>query len=237
MKTSPSIHLIATVLTGCVLSSCVYDSNPVPEMPYSPKRPAPLPPKLQTGAVQTANPGNLWAPGMTPYQAPALSPMPAYVPVAPTAVRPVAAPVAPVVRPAVPVIRPVVRPVTPVAPKVITPVAPKPVLPAPTSSHITQPSTPAIAAPTAMQAPVVSTVTPPAPTSSSPAPTTPTDPKLITNTGPIPVATRVEGDPIRVYNPLDPTKTIRIIDPKTGKVHPSGKVLKVKNTNFKFIVP
>ena len=85
-----------------------------------------------------------------------------------------------------------------------------------------------------MQPPVVSTVTPPTPSGAT---TTPTDPKLITNTGPIPVATRVEGDPIRVYNPLDPTKTIRIIDPKTGKVHPSGKVLKVKGTNFKFIVP
>ncbi len=85
-----------------------------------------------------------------------------------------------------------------------------------------------------MQPPVVTTVTPPAPNDGA---NTPTDPKLITNTGPIPVATKVEGDPIRVYNPLDPTKTIRIIDPKTGKVHPSGKVLKVKGTNFKFIVP
>ncbi len=85
-----------------------------------------------------------------------------------------------------------------------------------------------------MQPPTVSQVTPPAAGGQA---STPTDPKLITNTGPIPVAMRVEGDPIRVYNPLDTTKTIRIIDPKTGKVHPSGKVLKVKGTNFKFIVP
>lgn len=85
---------------------------------------------------------------------------------------------------------------------------------------------------------VVTTVTPPA---SEPAPegaaNAATDPRLITNTGPIPVATRVEGDPIRVYNPLDPTKTIRIIDPSTGQVYPSGKVLRVRGTNFRFIVP
>lgn len=58
----------------------------------------------------------------------------------------------------------------------------------------------------------------------------------ITNTGPIPVATRVPGDPTRVYNPLNPSKTIRVVD-KDGKPYPSGKKLKVRGTNFMFYVP
>ena len=58
----------------------------------------------------------------------------------------------------------------------------------------------------------------------------------ITNTGPIPVATRVPGDPTRVYNPLNPSKTIRVVD-KDGKPYPSGKKLKVRGTNFMFFVP
>ena len=157
MKNTIQFTTIATAAMGCVLSSCVYHSNPVPEMPYNPRqRPVVQQPVVQQPIAQQA-----------PY-APA----------------------------------------------------------APWTPAVQQPTV----ATTAVQPPVVSTVTPP---SSS----TPTDPKLITNTGPIPVAMRVEGDPIRVYNPLDTTKTIRIIDPKTGKVHPSGKVLKVKGTNFKFIVP
>lgn len=64
-----------------------------------------------------------------------------------------------------------------------------------------------------------------------------TDPKSITNQGPIPVATRVEGDPTRVYNPLDPSKTIRVIDPRTGQPYPSGHELKVRGTNYHFYVP
>lgn len=50
------------------------------------------------------------------------------------------------------------------------------------------------------------------------------------------MATRVEGDPTRVYNPLDPSLTIRVTD-KNGKPYPSGKKLKVRGTNFLFIVP
>lgn len=63
-----------------------------------------------------------------------------------------------------------------------------------------------------------------------------TDMSQITNTGPIPVATRVPGDPTRVYNPLNPSKTIRVVD-KNGKPYPSGKELKVRGTNFHFYVP
>ncbi len=76
----------------------------------------------------------------------------------------------------------------------------------------------------------------PKPTASPTPASQPTDLKKITNDGPIPVATRVEGDPTRVYNPLDPSKTIRIID-KNGNVFPSGKKLKVRGTNYHFYVP
>lgn len=210
MKNTIQFTTIATAAMGCVLSSCVYHSNPVPEMPYNPRRQ----PVVQQPVVQPVAQQNPYAPAGTWTPAVQQPAVPGYTAVlTPT---------------------PQVRPTAPVAP-----VVHQPVTPPTTSPYVTQPSTPKTitqptVATTAVQPPVVSTVTPPP--SSTPM-STPTDPKLITNTGPIPVATRVEGDPIRVYNPLDPTKTIRIIDPKTGKVHPSGKVLKVKGTNFKFIVP
>lgn len=98
-----------------------------------------------------------------------------------------------------------------------------------------QPATPAApAAAPASAAPAAPAVTAPAP--AAPALSTAVDKSQITNTGPIPVATRVEGDPTRVYNPLDPSKTIRVID-KNGKPYPSGKELKVRGTNFHFYVP
>ena len=79
---------------------------------------------------------------------------------------------------------------------------------------------------------VVTPTTPPASPSTSAA-----DLKNITNNGPIPTAARVEGDPTRVWNPLDPSKKIRIINPKTNQPYPSGKKLKVRGTNFQFYVP
>ncbi len=86
---------------------------------------------------------------------------------------------------------------------------------------------------------MVSLATPPPTETPAPAANTApaTDPKLITNTGPIPTAARVEGDPTRVWNPLDPSKKIRIINPKTNQPYPSGKKLKVRGTNFQFYVP
>ena len=56
----------------------------------------------------------------------------------------------------------------------------------------------------------------------------------------IPVATRVPGDPMRVWNPLDPSKKIRIVNPKTNQPFESGRRLKVRakdGTDFFFIVP
>ena len=59
----------------------------------------------------------------------------------------------------------------------------------------------------------------------------------ITNeNGYIPYAVRVPGDPTRVYNPLAPQKTIRILD-KNGNPYPKDTQLKVKGTNFKFKIP
>ena len=215
MMSSATKHLPLLVSGACLFSSCVYDSNPVPEMPYTPRRQAVVQPVLQPAVQQPVVAPGAWNPTLQP------------------TVQPQPTTYAPGVSPALP---PAVN-VRPVAtPQVVPAVAPA-VAPA-TSTHVTQPFTPPVLtpAPAAMQPPTVTNVTPPTPSTAGQA-STPTDPKLITNTGPIPVAMRVEGDPIRVYNPLDTTKTIRIIDPKTGKVYPSGKVLKVKGTNFKFIVP
>ena len=75
------------------------------------------------------------------------------------------------------------------------------------------------------------------PATPAPAPAPAKDLQSITNTGPIPTAMPVEGDPTRVWNPLDPKKTIRIINPKTNQPYPSGKKLKVRNTNYFFYVP
>ncbi len=206
MNTSLQLSTIVTVLMGCAFSSCVYRSNPVPEMPYYPRRQPVVQPTLPT------------------VQAPA-----ATTPARPARPKPATTP-----RPAAPA-----TPARTNSTHITQPVAP---LPAPTAAPtipVAAATPPSVTPPPATVTPtVVTTVTPPA---SEPAPegaaNAATDPRLITNTGPIPVATRVEGDPIRVYNPLDPTKTIRIIDPSTGQVYPSGKVLRVRGTNFRFIVP
>ena len=111
------------------------------------------------------------------------------------------------------------KPVAPGTMKLTTP-APEPkVTPAPVKKveSVLEPATPKPASPAAE-------------------PAKPTDLSQITNTGPIPVAMRVPGDPTRVYNPLNPNKTIRVVD-KDGKPFPSGKKLKVRGTNFMFYVP
>ncbi len=218
MNTSLQLSTIVTVLMGCAFSSCVYRSTPVPEMPYYPRRQPvvqPTLPTVQTPAVTTpARPATPAAPART---TPATTPRPAPLTTPATPATPPRTNSTHITQPVAPLPAPTAAPTIPVA--------------AATPPSVTPP--PAVVTPT-----VVTTVTPPA---SSPAPegaaNAATDPRLITNTGPIPVATRVEGDPIRVYNPLDPTKTIRIIDPSTGQVYPSGKVLRVRGTNFRFIVP
>lgn len=147
-----------------------------------------------------------------------------------------------------------------------TPVATPPPTPKPGNTRITQ-TTPAQPTPVAPPKPTPAkqttattakpTVTPTTATTPTtpvtppavPTPTTPelppvtqpeptTDLSKITNeNGHIPYAKPVPNDPTRVYNPLAPNKTIRILDKKTGKPYPSGTTLKVKGTNFQFKIP
>lgn len=239
-------------LTGALLSSCVYYTPKVAEMPYKSNSartaypntwvtqppastagapapiPAPaLPPGTAIGAPRTAAPVSATsapAPAPVPAPQPAVTPAPAPSP-APAAVpapKPAPAP-APATKPA-----PTVKPLDLTKPAVtIAPEAPKPI--------VTPTVTPAPApAPTPAPAPKPAAEAKPAAAASNASAAA--DPKTITNQGPIPVATRVEGDPTRVYNPLDPSKTIRVTD-KNGQPYPSGKELKVRGTNFHFYVP
>lgn len=195
---------------GAALSSCVYYPNPVPEMPYTPRR-TPVHRPAETEKVVES----LAAPKPAPVAAPK--------PAAPT-MSSWAASSAPDPFPA-PVTRAPLPAPAPVA-------APKPAPPAPKpSSAITQPTVAPVITPA--PAPVPVAMPTPIPDKKQ---LLATDPSKITNDGPIPVATRVEGDPTRVYNPLDPSKTIRIID-RNGNVFPSGKELKVRGTNYHFYVP
>ena len=217
MKTVPFLTL---TLAGAVLSSCVYYNPLVKDMPYRPRAQRPAATPTPAAPVATAIP-NTWAteaPGTTPGTA---------IPAAPAAPKPA--------KPATPV--PAPKPATPApAPK------PKPVVSQPaekpldlTKPVVTPEPTPAptpAPAPEPKPAPAVTQPAAPAPEAPKPA----VDKKSITNEGPIPVATRVEGDPLRVYNPLDPSKTIRVTD-KNGNPQPSGKKLKVPGTNFLFYVP
>ena len=113
------------------------------------------------------------------------------------------------------------------------PPAPEPVQPA--ASPAPEPTVaPAI---TPLELTPFTPTTPSAPAAAAAAATSATDLSKITNDGPIPTAARVEGDPTRVWNPLDPSKKIRIINPKTNQPYPSGKKLKVRGTNYQFYVP
>jgi|GEM_PF-1603610 len=212
-QTCSAFSLVALGL-GVALSSCVYYPNPVPEMPYSPRR---APVKQQAAPENVVEP--LAAPTPAPAPAPATPTMSSWA--APSGPDPFPAPAtthSPLPAPA------------PAA-------SPKPAQPAGRpSTAITQPT----AAPAPLHAPVITPAAPAPVTATSAAASRKlllaTDPSKITNDGPIPVATRVEGDPTRVYNPLDPSKTIRIID-RNGNVFPSGKELKVRGTNYHFYVP
>ena len=211
------------MVTGVVLGSCVgVQRVNLPDMPYRkpiqrttlPPNTAPVtPPALPTAPTGTGSGAAIPAPKVTP------TPTPKPTVTHPTTHTPATTP----------------APATPAQPKLPKPEQPK--LPAPTV-----PTTPAVApTPAALPTPAVTpttpTVTPPAPTATpTPAPT-PAPAKKITNEGgKIPVAVQVEGDPTRVYNPLDPSRKLRIID-KNGNRVSSGKKMKVPGTDFIFIVP
>lgn len=198
---------LSLISAGVLLSSCVYYTPTVPDMPYGEVTNRQYPDTWVVTPPATPNPDVNAVPGLAPL--PSSPSMGAPIPVPRPTVAPAAASVPAPVTPTIPSL----KPTTPVSTTItsgangkLTPAVAKPA--APTSA----------ASPTSMAQRLA------------------TDPKSITNQGPIPVATRVEGDPTRVYNPLDPSKTIRVVD-KNGKPYPSGKELKVRGTNFHFYVP
>lgn len=185
-------HLLYMSLAGCALSSCVYYTPTVPDMPY------------QGTAGRTTYPDTWMTTKPTGIQQ---APIPD--PVTSKPITPVNA------NAPLDLTKPIVPGSVTLTPKKATPV----VTPAPAKKVEAKPAAPA--------APAVVT---------APEAAKPVDMSQITNTGPIPVATRVPGDPTRVYNPLNPSKTIRVVD-KNGNPYPSGKELKVRGTNFHFYVP
>lgn len=194
MIKSTRCHLILSLLGG-MLSSCVYYTPTVPDMPY------------QGTAGRTTYPDTWVTTQPTGIQQ---APIPDPVTSQPIPQVNTNAPLD-LTKPIVPG----TQSLTPApAPKVATTQQTKPAEPALTPI-VTKPATAAQPSSAATQA---------------------VDLSQITNTGPIPVATRVPGDPTRVYNPLNPSKTIRVVD-KDGKPYPSGKKLKVRGTNFMFYVP
>ena len=203
MKKSPR-HLLLLSLTGCMLSSCVYVTQSVPDMPY----------EGTAGRTQYPDTWIVSQPTGIDY-APIPDPV---TPATPTPIAPsptnVNAPLD------------LTQPLTPVT----TRITPQPVVtPKPAATPAPAPAAAKPATAPKQEAPALR----PIPTTTE---TKPVDMSQITNTGPSPVATRVPGDPTRVYNPLNPSKTIRVVD-KNGNPYPSGKELKVRGTNFHFYVP
>lgn len=220
MNKALTLSLLAASL--CALPSCVV-TPAVPDMPYrrSAARPVPSPqptkPIVDTWRTQAPAPSSEAAPLPPPTATPQPPPTPPQVLEKPGDLLHNE-------RPATPSTPPPAIP-KPTAPAIHPAAAPRETAPQPQPAAA--PLKPEIQTP-AVPRPAVVPETKPTPSV--------VDPKLITNTGSIPTATAVEGDPTRVYNPLDPTKKIRIID-KTGKRYPSGKELKVRGTNFHFYVP
>ncbi len=71
---------------------------------------------------------------------------------------------------------------------------------------------------------------PPTPTP----PTPPAQPEVKEN--PVLTVRPVPGKPTHVYHPIDPNVTIRIAD-KAGNIPASGTVMRVPNTDIRFVVP
>lgn len=246
MKTVP--FLLLSALAVSVLGSCVYRPKLVRDMPYKPSTkkatnvtPVPNVPPPAGVPTTTAPLPDTWvtippAPnGTAAPQTPRLTPVaPAPKPAASQPVIPNPKPVAPKAepKPAAPAPKAAEKPLDLTKPVIPDP---KPVKPEPAEPKPAPAPKPVEPAPAPTPAPAATPEPKPAAPAPSPAPA-PVDKKSITNDGPIPVATRVEGDPTRVYNPLDPSKTIRVTD-KNGNPQPSGKELKVPGTNFHFYVP
>ena len=196
MIKSTRYHLFLSLLGG-MLSSCVYYTPIVPDMPY------------QGTAGRTTYPDTWVTTQPTGIQQ---APIPE-----PVATQPISNPNAPL---------DLTMPITP-GTQSYTPA------PIPTPKATAAPAAQPKATEPVLTPIVTKQATTAQPTSAA---NQAVDLSQITNTGPIPVATRVPGDPTRVYNPLNPSKTIRVVD-KDGKPYPSGKKLKVRGTNFMFFVP
>lgn len=106
------------------------------------------------------------------------------------------------------------------------------------SSHITQPGHATVKpAEPKVQTPTKPKADPkPEPKKPSLLPDTPPSKSAAKPSGDTPVAKEVPGDPTRVYNPYNPSRTIQILD-KNGKRWPSGKRLKIKGQDKYFLVP
>ena len=225
MKNYLPIGLATLLAVG--MNSCILDPDPLPEMPYRPRKVTESSPQPVEQPIETTS----WedAPATSGF----ITPSAAVQPAPQSKKQPTGGGIETAVASVpVPAPQPAQQPTKPE--------------PKPESKPELDLKPESAAEPQVIKLPAVSSTTQtteikgetpsPAPSPTPAAPAT-IDLKQITNTGPIPTAARVEGDPTRVWNPLDPSKKIRIINPKTNQPYPSGKKLKVRGTNFQFYVP
>ena len=245
MKSSALQSLSFICLCAAGLSSCIVQKKIiVPDMPHdSMWRERARQAALAAGANNAAlHPGVKPQP-TTPATDSQPTPLPAEQPQQQET--PVTTPQTPVAAPATPQNSTITKPATPT----VQPTTPAVKVPttSPAQTTVTKPATPTptVTAPTQ---PVKTTITPavtptvPATPTTSPVATEPAKPKPdlshITNeNGYIPYAKPVPGDPTRVYNPLAPELTLRIVDKTTGQPYPRDTKLKVPGTNFFFKIP
>lgn len=247
------VKLAATLIPVSLLGSCVYMPDILPDMPYSGSlktetaAPAPKPkssgffgqksPLLQVQQQPTPKtpdvpattppptipaatalpPGTTPAPTAAAIPGAAVQPVPQVVQAPPPAVKPATTPASTTITSGSSKVQPVIAPQPKAvqAPKVTQ--KPKVTTPKPVSA--------AAPAATAKQAPKAPATTP--------APAAKPEVKAVDTP---PVASRVPGDPFRVYNPYEPSKTI-LIKGANGQPFPSGKKLKIQGTDKYFIVP
>lgn len=247
--------LAATLLPVSLLGSCVYMPDMLPDMPYSgslkTEKPTATPaPEQQSSSFfgqksplqqvqQQPTPKTPAIPAATPAptipSATTMPPTATTVPSNAAATIPgaVVQPTAPVVQAPQPATKPASSPasttITSGSAKVQPVIAPQPkavVAPKVTAPKVTSPKPASTAEPTAAAKAAPKPATTPAPVAK---------PEVKVADTP-PVASRVPGDPFRVYNPYEPSKTI-LIKGANGQPFPSGKKLKIQGTDKYFIVP
>lgn len=253
--------LAAILLPVSLLGSCVYLPDMVPDMPYSGSlktespTPAPKPKAQNSGGFfgqispmqqqvqQQPTPKTPGLPAATPPPVipPSATTAPSSTPGTAPAATAVPGAVVQPVTPAVQAPQPSVRTSPAPAPTTITTTKVQPVI-APRTQSTTSPKVTPAAPKTTSAA---SKVTTPKPVSTTPAPASSATPApkpapaakpAVKAADTPPVASRVPGDPFRVYNPYEPSKTI-LIKGANGQPFPSGKKLKIQGTDKYFIVP